>query len=83
MNGSPVARSHPPSMLEWQAAKMRVNMAAECHFPDGMKHSSVSSSILNTGWKKFILKCLHYQVFLSGLDAEILKKFVFLEGKTC
>lgn len=55
MNGSPVARSHPPSMLEWQAAKMRVNMAAECHFPDGMKHSAVSSSILITGWKNLYL----------------------------
>lgn len=36
MNGSAVARSHPPSLLEWKAAKMRANMAAECHFPDGM-----------------------------------------------
>ena len=35
MNGSAVARSHPPTQLEWQAAKAKVNMAAECHFPDG------------------------------------------------
>ena len=36
MDGSFVARSHPPTLLEWQAAKMRTNMAVECHFPDGM-----------------------------------------------
>ena len=36
MNGFPVARSHPPSLLEWKAAKERANMAVECHFPDGM-----------------------------------------------
>ena len=35
MSGSAVARSHPPSLLEWQAAKARVDMAVECHFPDG------------------------------------------------
>jgi len=42
MNGSAVARSHPPSLLEWKAAKMRANMAAECHFPDGMLKSFLS-----------------------------------------
>ncbi|XP_078347643.1 unconventional myosin-XV-like isoform X3 [Oculina patagonica] len=39
-NGSPVARSHPPTHLEWQAAKMRTNMAAECHFPDGERRTA-------------------------------------------
>ena len=47
MNGSSVARSHPPSMLEWQAAKTRTNMAVECHFPDGMFNIAVDCSILN------------------------------------
>lgn len=42
MTGSSVARSHPPTLLEWQAAKMRTNMAVECHFPDGMSSLFVS-----------------------------------------
>lgn len=40
INGSPVSRCHPPSLLEWQAAKVRGNMAGECHLPDGERRTA-------------------------------------------
>lgn len=40
MSDSDVPRSHPPSLLEWKAAKVKGNMAAECHFPDGERRTA-------------------------------------------